>query len=475
MLPAPTRAHRTLHLLAAAVIALAFSGPGAFAEDATASRSELIRSLLPTVVNIAVRKDVVTKVNTASAAASSGSSGEVKAYVGSGFVIDPSGLIVTNYHVVENAFEITVTLSDGTLLRGKLVHASRLADLAVVQVQAGHPLTPVQWGDSNKLRVGDQVFAIGNPLGLGTSVSGGIVSGLNRDAEESPYDDFIQTDAAINHGNSGGPLFDMEGEVVGVDSAMVSPTESFSGLGLAIPSDDAQFVIDRLIKYGWVRPGWMGVKVQQVTREIAEAMGIPRGTGALVSWVLPNSPASKAGLAIGDVIVKYGDETPSDDRALLRDISQTDTGKTVPVVVLRNGVEHSFQVTIDPWPRAKWEERDAPTAALEPKATIPPNLGLTLAAIQPSQRSKLGLDDGMNGTLISAVQPNSDAARRGAVAGDIILRVQGNNVTSPADVQHAIAAARAEQRNFVMMLVLPKVQTVPGPRWVTLRLNEDAG
>jgi len=464
-------------MLAMCAVALACSVPVAWPEEVTtASRTQMILNLLPAVVNIAVRKDEApARVTTTSTSAPVNNGGEVKAYVGSGFVIDPSGLIVTNYHVVENAFEISVTLNDGTVLPGKMLHASRLADLAVLQVQAGHPLTPVKWGDSNKLRVGDQVFAIGNPLGLGTSVSGGIVSGLNRNAEESPYDNFIQTDAAINHGNSGGPLFNMEGEVVGVDSAMVSPTESFSGLGLAIPSDDAQFVVDRLIKYGWVRPGWMGIKVQQVTREIAEAMGVAHRSGAVVSWVIPGGPASKAGIAIGDLIIKYGDETPSDDRALLRDISQTDTGKTVQVVVLRDGVEHSLPVTIDPWPRAKWEERDAPTAALEPKAMIPPNLGLTLTAIQPSQRTKLGLADGTDGILISAVQPNSDAAHRGAVAGDIILRVQDKTVASAADVQHAIAAARAEQRPFIMMLVLPKVRTDPGPRWVTLRLNEDEG
>jgi serine protease Do len=467
-----SKVRRTLAILA---IALACTAAPATAQEVTASRSDLIRRLLPTVVNIAVRKEVAPEVHTASVAASAGKAGQVKAFVGSGFIIDPSGLIVTNYHVVEDAFEITVTLNDGTILAGKLLHASRLADLAVLQVQAGHPLTPVKWGDSNKLRVGDQVFAIGNPLGLGTSVSGGIVSGLNRDAQESPYDDFIQTDAAINHGNSGGPLFDMEGEVVGVDSAMISPTESFSGLGLAIPSDDARFVVDRLIKYGWIRPGWVGIKVQQVTREIAEAMGASQPAGSLVSWVIPDSAGAKAGLAIGDVIVKYGDDTPSDDRALLRDIGQTDVGKTVQVVVLREGVQHSFPVTIEAWPRAKWEERDAPTAALAPKATIPPDLGLALATIDKSQRAKLEFEDAVSGVLISAVQPNSDAARRGAVAGDIILRVQEKAVADPADVLRAIAAARSERRPFVMMLVLPKVRTVPGPRWVTLRLNEDAG
>ena len=468
--------HRRIRqLLGMALIALACSAPCALAQDATASRSEMIRSLLPTVVNIAVRKDVAAKVNTASVSASATGSGEVKAYVGSGFIIDPSGLIVTNYHVVENAFEISVTLSDGTLLPGKLLHASRIADLAIVQVKAGHPLTPVQWGDSNKLRVGDQVFAIGNPLGLGTSVSGGIVSGLNRDAQESPYDDFIQTDAAINHGNSGGPLFDMDGKVVGVDSAMVSPTESFSGLGLAIPSADARFVIDRLIKYGWIRPGWIGVKVQQVTRDIAEAMGQTQPMGSLVSWVLPDSPASKSGLAIGDVILKYGDDVPTDERALLRDIGQTDVGKTVNMSILRNGEEKVLPITIAPWPRQRWEERDAPTAALQPMGTIPANLGLTLTAIQKSQRTKLGLEDGLDGVLITKVMANSDAARRGAVAGDIILRVFDKPVASPTEVLHGIAAARTEKRPFVLLLVLPKVRTVPGPRWVTLRLSEGTG
>lgn len=468
-----SKLHRTLAILG---IVLACATVPALAEEVTASRSELIRTLLPTVVNIAVRKAVeAPQVNTASAKASVGNTGEVQAFVGSGFIIDPSGLIVTNYHVVENAFEISVTFNDGTILPGKLLHASRQADLAVLQVKAANPLTPIEWGDSNKLRVGDQVFAIGNPLGLGTSVSGGIVSGLNRDVMESPYDDFIQTDAAINHGNSGGPLFNMEGKVVGVDLAMVSPTASFSGLGLAIPSDDARFVIDRLITYGWVRPGWMGIKVQQVTREIAEAMGISQPAGSLVSWVIPDSPAAKGGLAIGDVIIRYGDDTPSDDRALLRDVGETDVGETVQVVVLREGVQHSFPVTIEPWPRAKWDERDAPTAALPPKAMIPPNLGLTLLTIEKSQRAKLGLEPALSGVLISAVQPNSDAARRGAIAGDIILRVQDKSVADPADVLGAIAAARSEQRPFVMMLVLPKVRTVPGPRWVTLRLNEDAG
>ncbi|MBE7159382.1 MAG: trypsin-like peptidase domain-containing protein, partial [Rhodospirillales bacterium] len=198
----------------------------------------------------------------------------VKSYVGSGFVIDPSGVIVTNYHVVEKAFDIEVTFADGTRFPGKTLSASRLADLAVLQVQPDHPLQAVHWGDSDTVAIGDQVFAAGNPFGIGLSVSAGIVSGLNRDIQNSPYDDLIQTDATINHGNSGGPLFDMQGNVIGVNSAIISPTQGSAGLGFAIPSNTAHFVIDRLRTYGWVRPAWIGVKIQQVTPEIAAGMGM---------------------------------------------------------------------------------------------------------------------------------------------------------------------------------------------------------
>ena len=455
----------------AAVMAVMLLCPTAFAAapELGASRSDLIRSLLPTVVNIAVRKEVPSEPQMASASFNSAND-ILKSFVGSGFIIDPSGLIVTNYHVVEGAYEISVTLSDGTVMPGKLLHASRTADLAIVQVQVDHKLTPVEWGDSTKVRVGDQVIAIGDPLGIGTSVSGGIVSGLNRDVADSPYDDYIQTDAAINHGNSGGPLFDMEGHVIGVNTALVSPTEASAGLGLAIPSDSVQFVIDRLIKYGWVRPGWMGLKVQQVTREMAEAMGTTT-TGSVVAWVLPAGPAHKSGIEIGDVILKYGDDTPGDERALLRDIARTPVDETVTVVVQRDGTEHNLPVTIAAWPRSQWQERDAPMSAERPKLTIQPNLGLSLAAVQTNERAKLGLEDGLSGVLVNNVKPNSDAAHRGVVAGDVILRVQGKPMAQPSDVQHAINAAREAKREFVMMLILPKVRTVPGPKWVPLRVE----
>ncbi|MDR3533870.1 MAG: trypsin-like peptidase domain-containing protein [Rhodopila sp.] len=450
----------------------------AFADDVGASKSELIRGLLPTVVNISVRKEEPASPTaaTVSAAAPTASPGPaIKSFVGSGFVIDPSGLIVTNYHVVEDAFEVTVTFSDGTRLLGKTMSASRIADLALVKVEADHPLTAAHWGNSDSLQVGDQVFAAGDPFGIGLSVSAGIVSGLNRDIQDSPYDHLIQTDAAINHGNSGGPLFDMQGNVVGVDSDIISPTYGSSGIGFAIPSSTAHFVVDQLRTYGWVHPGWIGVKVQTVTREIADAMGMARPEGSIVSWVLPDGPAKKAGLAIGDVILRYGGSTLSDERALLRDIARTPVGNTITLIVRHDGNERSVPITIEAWPRSQWDARDAPIQVQRPKITIPPDLGLSLAALATDEKAKLGLEDGLDGVLVTSVAPNSDSARRGMVSGDVILRVQDKPVTRPAEVQSGVNAARASKHDFVLMLVLPKARDVPGPKWVALQLDTAGG
>ncbi len=189
--------------------------------------------------------------------------------------------------MVQDAFQISVTLSDGTLLSGRTLSATRLADLAVVKVDSDHPLPAAHWGNSDLVQIGDQVFAAGNPFGLGLSVTAGIVSALNRDIQNSPYDDFIQTDATINHGNSGGPLFDMQGNVIGVNSAIISPTTGSTGLGFSMPSNSARFAIDRLREYGWVRPSWIGVKVQQVTPQIASALKLDRAQGSIVSWIIP--------------------------------------------------------------------------------------------------------------------------------------------------------------------------------------------
>lgn len=467
----PGSIHLKLSRIAIAVsLAFAMSVGGARAGYVSGNQADVVRNILPAVVNITVRKRAPEPVS-ADASARVESGEDSKVYVGSGFVIDPSGVIVTNYHVVQQAFDIAVTFSDGAVLPGKLLHASRTADIAVLSVHADHPLTPALWGDSDKLRLGDEVFAIGNALGIGMSVTGGIVSGLNRDLQDSPYDHYIQTDAAINHGNSGGPLCDMSGHVVGVDTEMVSPTEAFSGLGLAIPSDSARFVVDQLLKYGWVHPGWIGVKVQQVTPEMAEAMGLPRTEGSVVSWVSPDGPAHKAGIAVSDVILSFGADTARDERALLRDIAHTPTGQQVPMTILRGGVLHTIPVTIGLWPRDSWERRDAPEPTDQPNMSIPPDLGLTLASVPAGSRAKLGLDTGgRNGVLVSEVAAGSDAARRGLATGDVILRVQDRAVATPADVQTAIAAARAAGHRFVIVLVQQKTPKAPGPAWLALAL-----
>jgi serine protease Do len=469
--------------VAVAVMMVFSVGLPARADDLGPNKSDLIRTLLPTVVNVAVRKDEMATAVTASANASSPSSNvpssnaspTIKAYVGSGFVIDPSGLIVTNYHVVENAFEITIMFSDGTRLSGKTVSASRLADLALVKVTADHPLPTTHWGNSDLLQVGDQVFAAGNPFGIGLSISAGIVSALNRDIKDSPYDDYIQTDATINHGNSGGPLFDMQGNVVGVDSAIISPTSGSVGIGFAIPANGARFIIDQLRTYGWVRPGWIGVKIQEVTPEIAAAVGLKQVEGSIVSWVIPNGPAQQAGLAVGDVISRIDGRAPSDERALLRSIVRTPVGDTITLRVRHDGDDRDLAVKIQEWPRHQWDARDAPVLTQRPKITIPPDLGLTLAEVAPDQKATLGLEDGLTGVMVTGVAPDSDPARRGMVAGDVILRVAGSAVATPPEVQSGIDAARAGKRDFVALLILPKVRDQPGPKWVALQVSGDGG
>jgi serine protease Do len=470
---------------ALAIVVLVWTGGAAArADDIAANKVELIQSVLPTVVNVTVKKDEVTQPAPVEANAGAPMAlpngnpkaiASIKAYVGSGFVIDPSGLIVTNYHVVENAFEITVTFTDGTRLAGRVVSASRLADIALLKVDAKHPLLAAHWGNSDKVQVGDQVFAAGNPFGLGLSLSTGIVSALNRDIQNSPYDDLIQTDATINHGNSGGPLFDMQGEVIGVNSAIISPTTGSVGLGFAEPANSARFVIDRLQKYGWVRPSWIGVKIQQVTPDIALAIGMTQVEGSIVAWVLPNGPAEKAGLTIGDVILRFGGHAQTDERELLRNIARTQVGDKITLLVRHNGSEHNVSMTTMEWPRDQWEQRDAPVATQRPKIVIPADLGLVLVPVPAEQRQGLGLETGLTGVLVKTVAPGSDAANRGLESGDVILRVQDKPVATPTEVQSDIDAARTDKHDYVLMLVLPKKHDVPGPKWVPLQIAVAGG
>lgn len=428
------------------------------------------RALLPTVVAISARGKS-SSAGSAMVASEALPEGRLKTVVGSGFIIDPAGIIVTNSHVIDGASEISVMFSDGSATFGTLISATRVGDLALLKVDVGHPLPAARWGDSDQLQIGDPVVAIGNPLGLGISVSAGIISALNRDIMESPYDHFIQTDAAINHGNSGGPLFNMRGEVVGVDTALVSPTPASAGLGFAIPSRGAQWVIDRLLKYGWVRPSWVGMVVQQVTPDMAEALGMARPEGSIVAVVVAGGPAEQAGVQVGDVVLGYGGKVPTDERDLLRMIVQTPENQTTPIIVLRDGKRQTIPVTVVQWPRQLWEKNNGGTPPTPVRRTLPPDFGLTLSSLTDQVRAQYGLDTQQTGVVITGVASNTDAADRGLAPGDVILRVQDAAVNSTADVQSRLDAARDEKRSFALLLVLPKVKTRPGAKWVPLRVG----
>ncbi len=461
--------HVRLALLAAVAFGLATP---VRAQEMQFDQSALIRSLLPMVVNItAVVANTIPPPQTASAGGDPGvAASPQKRQLGSGFVIDPQGVIVTNYHVIEGAYKIITTFSDGNQLEAQVLEADRLSDIALLKVAAPKPLPTVHWADSATVRVGDSVLAIGNPLGVGLSVTGGIVSATNRNIMETPYDDYIQTDAPINHGNSGGPLFDMRGKVVGINTAIISPTAGSAGVGFAIPADDARFVIGQLQRYGWLHPGWMGLKVQQLTPEMAEALGMQAPRGSIVANITPDGPAAMAGIAVGDIVLDYNGQTPTDERALLRDIASTRPGTIVALKIRRGAEELTVPVTITKWPRRIWENMDAPIQQAKPTRIITPDLGIKVGVLSDTQRVTLATDAGKPGVLVTAVAPDSDAAQRGILPGDAILRVQNREIASPADFYAGLDEARRSGRDFVLVLVLPKKQVQPGPEWYALQI-----
>jgi len=436
---------------------------------------ELIHGLLPSVVNITSfinEPSPTAGMNAGSTSANAGPS-RPKTDQGSGFIISSSGVILTNHHVVDGAYDIHVKLFDGTSVSGRVVATAPRIDLALVKIDTQDPLTALHWGNSDKVQIGDPVFAIGNPLGIGLSVTSGIVSALNRDLMDTPFDDFIQTDAAINHGNSGGPLFNRQGEVIGVDTAIISPTTGSVGLGFAIPSNDAHYVADRLLREGSIQPAYLGVKVEQVTPDMAAALDMKQPMGAIVAAVHEGGPAATAGVKVGDIILRFNNQTPPDERALLREIAQATVGATVPVTFLRDGQEHTVQAKLSAWPAMEGTSGATTGQARKPVMLVPANLGLSLSALTTDLRARYGLQMHQGGVLIDGVAAGTDAFERGLVPGDVILRMQDKDVASPQAVQAAVDAARAQHKTFILVLVLPKVYQPPGPRWMALRVTEE--
>jgi serine protease Do len=375
--------------------------------------------------------------------------------LGSGFVIDPTGLIVTNHHVIEGADEIIINFADGTKLKvEKVLGRDPKTDLALVKVTPKKPLTAVRFGESGRLRVGDWVIAIGNPFGLGGSVSVGVISAKQRDINSGPYDDYLQTDAAINKGNSGGPLFNMNGEVIGVNTAIISPTGGSIGIGFAVPADVAMNVVDQLRKFGETRRGWLGVKIQGISDEIAESLELKETKGALVAGITADGPAAKAGIQREDVIVKFDGKDVTGSRALPRLVAQTPVDKTVDVEVLRKGKRQMFQVKV-----GRLEEGDAKDAKAgdDGKKGGPGAggefslMGLKLAPLTEELRTKHGIDKKVQGVLVTEVDPASPAVQKNIKAGDVIVEVTQEPVTSPDQILKKAEEVRKAGRKVMLL------------------------
>jgi serine protease Do len=375
--------------------------------------------------------------------------------LGSGFVIDPSGLVVTNNHVIEGADEIIINFTDGTKLKvTKILGHDPKTDLALLKVEPKTPLKAVTFGDSGKMRVGDWVMAIGNPFGLGGSVTVGIISATKRDINAGPYDDFLQTDAAINRGNSGGPLFDMDGHVIGVNTAIISPTGGSIGIGFAVPSNSAVQVIDQLKQYGETRRGWLGVQVQNVTEEIATGLGLQAPKGALVAKVSPDSPAAAAGLQPSDVILTFDGQPIENMRSLPRAVAATSIGKSVAVELLRKGQHLDLTVTVGRLPEGEEAEdavksEDAPA----PEPEREDLLGLSIAPLTDELRERYKIGRAIEGVVITEVKPNSPAAQKNVKPGDVIVEVTQEKVKQPQDVKSRLLAVKKSGRRSVLLLL----------------------
>jgi len=374
--------------------------------------------------------------------------------MGSGFVVDPSGIIVTNNHVVEGAETIEVHFHDDTILKGELVGRDPKTDLAVIRVKPEKPLPVVAFGDSDKLRVGEWVMAIGNPFGLGGSVSLGIVSARNRDINAGPYDDFIQTDAAINKGNSGGPLFNLKGQVMGINTAIFSPSGGSVGIGFSVPSNTAKNVISQLVQFGETRRGWLGVKIQAVTDEIAESLNLPNTHGALVSDVTPTGPAEKSGVEAGDIIIEFNGRPVNAMRDLPKIVAETPIGEQVPLKVLRKGKEVALTAEVG---RLEDGEKVADASAgkkpEKPAPAVVTVLGMTVTSITDELRAKYGIDKDLKGAVITEVAKDGAAADKRLEPGDVITEAGEQEVQGAADISARVEEARKSGKNSILLLI----------------------
>ena len=386
--------------------------------------------------------------------------------LGSGFVISEDGFVVTNNHVIESADEIIIEFFSGKELEAEVVGTDPKTDIALLKVSPDEALPYVSFGDSDTARVGDWVMAMGNPLGQGFSVSAGIVSARNR-ALSGTYDDYIQTDAAINRGNSGGPLFNMDAQVIGVNTAILSPTGGSIGIGFSMASNVVTRVVDQLKEYGETRRGWLGVRIQDVTDDVAEAMGLEEVRGALVTDV-PEGPAAEAGMESGDVILSFDGKQVEDTRGLVRQVGNTQVGKTVRVVVFREGKTQTLKVTL-----GRREAAEGAVPAAQPNGEEEPSeaaiLGMTLSTLTEELRGQLDLGDEATGLVVTDVDNLSEAYEKGLRAGDVITEAGQQKVNAIGDFEDRIADAEEAGRKSILLLV----RRAGEPRFVALPLDSE--
>lgn len=421
--------------------------------------------------------------------------------LGSGFVIDPSGFIVTNNHVIENADDIEVIFSDGSKLKAKLIGTDTKTDLSVLKVEPPQPLTSVKFGDSKKMRIGDWVMAIGNPFGLGGSVTVGIISASGRNINAGPYDNFIQTDAAINKGNSGGPLFNMNGEVIGINTAIISPSGGSIGIGFAVPTELAENIVKQLIEFGETRRGWLGVRIQPVSDEVAESLKIGRARGALISGIVEGGPVASGPIQVGDIVTSFNGRPIAETRDLTRIVAESPIGEPLDVVILRDGKEQTVKVTlgrledeevasnetdpettVEPGEDGTSPEGDDQQAPAEPQPDTPAPegeqadpappagadqaqesapvteglIGVELSALDDSKRQSFSIAEGVEGVLITRVLPGSKAEGKGLKVGEVIVEVAQEFMKTPQQVAEKLTSIKGEGRRSGYLMIADK-------------------
>ena len=463
------------------VIALATMTSQVNAQSGFPSFADLAERLLPTVVNIStIQKSEKINVSlpedtdgeTAAAQMDTENGGVLRQTLGSGFIIDEQGYIITNYHVIENASSVNVVLFDNTEVEADIIGGDEKTDLALIKIDPPFELSKAVFGNSDELRIGDWVLSIGNPFGLGGSVSAGIVSAKSRDIAAGPYDNFIQTDASINQGSSGGPMFNMKGEVVGINTALFSTTGNSMGVGFAIPINTAGWIISQLEQTGKVKRGWIGIKIQSNNLETEETVNLKNHQGVVVSAITEGSPAAKAGIAVGDVILNLGEKEITRSKDFSRLVAESPIGKEIALLVWRNGEIMTLNVLVEEMPAAPTISRPTVPSQMNDDDKVLYEIGIKVEEITPELLKSFGLSPITMGLVVTNVEANSDAAAQGVKKGDVVLKIDKKDVMTTEAALGYIKEARQENNRPVMLMLQNQDQGTISAVSVKLKKHE---